>query len=154
MTIISGYTLHVYCSLPAKEHEWSKEFAEYTGETLAECLKQARADGWSLPENADKHFCPAHSKIEPTSKKAEQRTPISKLLEKYSDQSKPVGIAIEQAADLLNVSLEYVKELIKQKKILANRKGNERFVRLKDVFAYKKELEQLGDLTVNQPKID
>jgi len=55
-----GYSMDVYCKYK-HEHMWMKEHS-YSGESLHDCLRQARKDGWIIhrdwtatcPDCADK----------------------------------------------------------------------------------------------------
>lgn len=44
-----AYSLHLYCDrVNVQAHPFDTGFAEYVGETLGECLKQARQRGWVI----------------------------------------------------------------------------------------------------------
>lgn len=61
---VGCYTLHIYCQVEGCErndyHSPSRP-GEYTGRTQAECLREARKDGWVLMNHGKKvEKCPEH----------------------------------------------------------------------------------------------
>lgn len=58
--LVGCYSIHLYCTNAEKEKGektcnvgWGYDGpAEYTGETLNQCIKEARKDGWYISRNA------------------------------------------------------------------------------------------------------
>lgn len=54
----SGYTLHLYCDHSNPRHGYFEFPYEYTGETFAQCARQARAKGWVIHRATRTATCP------------------------------------------------------------------------------------------------
>lgn len=64
MSEASGYSLHLYCDQENPAHGFTQFPHQYTGETRAECVKQARKEGWVFHRDG-KHSCPQCTKGRP-----------------------------------------------------------------------------------------
>jgi hypothetical protein len=72
MGIVGCYTLHMYCDHPecSEKNEFGRGFGEISGTNYRQCMKHARACGWTFPRVAkpnpddvcgsDIAYCPRH----------------------------------------------------------------------------------------------
>jgi hypothetical protein len=55
--IVGCYTLDLYCACYEGE-AFGRGLGEFTGRTEAECIRAARAAGWSVNKRANRARCP------------------------------------------------------------------------------------------------
>lgn len=68
--LVGCYTLHLYCDIRGCSKNSDTGYhcpAQYTGETMTECVKAAIADGWRIDRRSGSvrgasHFCKAHNR--------------------------------------------------------------------------------------------
>ncbi|ECC9586842.1 hypothetical protein DS547_07695 [Salmonella enterica subsp. enterica] len=60
--IAANYTAHFYCDCEeCTSRKWgTPDFSEFIGNSWAQCVKQARADGWRVSADRVRCFAPGH----------------------------------------------------------------------------------------------
>lgn len=62
MTVVGGYTLHLYCCMINQNHSWQDtKTTEFYAQTGAQCRRLARAQGWKFNRD-NTATCPRCSK--------------------------------------------------------------------------------------------
>jgi hypothetical protein len=56
--IVGCFSLHLYCDSESHVETHGYPTPEYTGETRAECYRQARKDGWAIVAPLRLAYCP------------------------------------------------------------------------------------------------
>jgi hypothetical protein len=64
--IVGCYTLDLYCDKNNPDHDYFEFPHQFTGRSLASCIRQAKSKGWSVGK--EKAICPKCKKITNTDK--------------------------------------------------------------------------------------
>lgn len=56
--IVGAYSLDLYCDNEKYKHPFGYMPHQYVGETYAECVREARRDGWLISNDRQKCLCP------------------------------------------------------------------------------------------------